>query len=144
MRYGIQLATTLKDEDGDDVFKYISCDLYKEKCCPREERLRAVVYLGSTYKSRVQVEGLLDSVRVKPRMGAVRLHYWTWDAMELLSRQGAIKPLFGTAEDVWKRGAAFADTTDEPSKTRSPTGRQEIPTCNTDGGKSRMTIVPCI
>lgn len=85
MRYGIQFATTLKDEAGDDVFKYISCDLYKEKCCPREERLRAVVYLGSTYKSRVQVEGLLDSVRMKPRMGAVRLRYWTWDAMEVSS-----------------------------------------------------------
>lgn len=84
MRYGIQFATTLKDdEDADDVFKYISCDMYREKCSPREDRLRAVVYLGSTYKSRVQVEGLLDSVRMKPRMGAIRLHYWTWDAMEV-------------------------------------------------------------
>lgn len=64
--------------------------------------------------------------------------------IQLLSRQGAIKPLPGLAEDVWMRGITFADTTGAAPKTRSPGGRQEIPTCDADGDRSRMTVVPCI
>lgn len=96
MRYGLQWATTLKDESDDhgDEFKIITCEIYKGKCHPREERLRALVYLGATYRSRAHVERVLEGVRIKPRMGDVRPHYWVWDALEV----GSI-PRVG---DVWR------------------------------------------